>query len=273
MRPSTSRVVSLLLAGWWVVCSAWAVNVRQLPKPQGYVSDFAQVIDAPTKTELEHYCGQVEQSTGVQFAVVTVDTLDGEPIEDAANALFRQWGIGQKAGPNRDEGVLLLLAVKDHQNRLEIGRMAENYLPDGFDGSVLRSMRPSLREAKYGDALQVAVHAVGQRIAQQKNVTIQPGVRHDPPQQPEDHFDIPWPMIVFFIIFLLMVINSRRRGPGGPFSGGGGFFPGVILGNMMGGGSSSVGGGGGGFGGSDSGGGFGGFGGGDSGGGGASSNW
>lgn len=277
MIGSAGRLLALVLAAVWWTFPLFAVDVRTLPAPTSYVSDFAHVIDDPTKNEIERYCGEVEQSTGAQLAVVTVDTIGDEPIEDASIALFRKWGIGQKQGPNRNEGALLLLAVNDHRSRLEIGRMAENYLPDGFAGSVLRAMRPSLRENKYGDAIQVAMQTVGERIAQQKNVQIQPGVRRNPPQTRQDSQEIPWlPIVAFLAIFILMNVLNRRRGPPGPFGGGGGFWPGVVLGNMMGGGGGGFGrgGGGGGFGAPDSGGGgFGGFGGGDSGGGGASSNW
>ena len=61
-----------------------AVDWKAL-KPQGYVSDFARVIDPASKSQLEAYCGTVESSTGAQMALVTIATLAGEPIEDVAN--------------------------------------------------------------------------------------------------------------------------------------------------------------------------------------------
>ena len=78
-------------------------------KPQGYVSDFANVIDAASKSQLEAYCATVEGSTGAQMALVTIATLEGEPIEDVANTIYRAWGVGQKG---KNEGVLLLLVVR-----------------------------------------------------------------------------------------------------------------------------------------------------------------
>src|SRR3954471_5660062 len=72
-------------------------------KPQGYVSDFAGVLDERSRGGIERYCGDVERATSAQMAVVTIDTLDGAPIEEAANPLYRQWGIGKKG---KDEGGL-----------------------------------------------------------------------------------------------------------------------------------------------------------------------
>src|SRR5258708_31683108 len=87
-------------------------------KPQGYVSDFAHTLTPDARASVERYCARVEQVTGVQIAVVTVDTLDGEPIEDVTNTLFRKWGVGQKG---KNESLMLLLAVKDHKDRIEVG--------------------------------------------------------------------------------------------------------------------------------------------------------
>ncbi|MBM3795045.1 MAG: TPM domain-containing protein [Acidobacteria bacterium] len=64
-------------------------------------------------------------------------------MADVANALYRAWGIGQKKS---NEGALLLLARRERKSRLEIGHGLEPILPDGFSGSVLREMRPALRE-------------------------------------------------------------------------------------------------------------------------------
>jgi uncharacterized protein len=246
--------------------SLFALDLNSL-KPQGYVSDFAHVLDAQSRAQLETYCGRVEQATGVQMAIVTIDTLDDQPIEDVANALYRKWGVGKKG---KDEGIMLLVAIKDHKDRIEVGYGLEPILPDGFVGSVLREARPLLRQGAYGAALFAAAEEMGNRIAAAKGVkldfSLQPARRRV--AQPRGN-GIPWPVIVLGIIALLFFL--RRSGGGG--GGIGGFLTGMFLGNLLGRGGGS-GWGGGGFGGGGGGsGGFGGFGGGDSGGGGASSDW
>lgn len=244
------------------ISAAFAVDVTAL-KPQGYVSDFAGVVDAGTKMQLERYCTGVEKATGAQIALVTMRTLDGEPVADVANALYRAWGVGKKG---KDEGVLLLLVIGDKKSRLEVGYGLEPILPDGFDGSVLREMRTPLREQQYGAALAAGAQVVGSRVAQAKGVAISdaPPQRRRPVQRGSG---LPWPLIGIGLVVLLFLISRGSSGRGG----GGGFLSGLILGGLLG---RSGGSGGGGFGGyDDSGGGFGGFGGGDSGGGGASGDW
>jgi uncharacterized protein len=236
-------------------------------KPTGYVNDFAHAIDAQSAAAIEAYCGNVERATGAQFAIVTLDTLEDEPVEDVANRLFTQWGIGKK-GTN--EGLLVLLAIKDHKNRVEVGYGLEPIVPDGYAGGVLRGIRPILRQGNYGGALLSAAQQFGQRIAEAKGVTIE----GQPPRQRgsrDTNGGGVFGLIFAFVLLMLFLRGISGRGGGGA----GGFLTGMLLGNLMGrrGGWGGGDWGGGGFGGGGGGGGFGGFGGGSSGGGGASGGW
>src|SRR6266849_6313067 len=94
-----------------------AEKVEEL-QPQGYVDDFAGVLDAPTQAQLTALCGELDQKTGAQLAVVTIHSLAGLTVEDFAFRLATKWGVGHK-GDNR--GVLILLAVDDHKYRIEVG--------------------------------------------------------------------------------------------------------------------------------------------------------
>ena len=249
----------------------WAADWKaRYPKPEGYVSDFARVIDAATKSQLEAYAASVEQATGAQMALVTIPSLENEPIEDVANTLFSAWGVGQKG---KNEGILLLLSLGDRRSRLEVGYGLEPILPDGLAGDILRQMRPALRQNDVGDAMTAAAETIGNAVAEAKHVSLQ---AQPPPRRTHpvisDRF--PWTMVVGGL--LLLALLARAGGPRGSGMGGGGLggiLPWLLLGNLMGGRSSYGSRSSGGFGGFDSGDSFGGFGGGDSGGGGASSDW
>ncbi|MFL6447800.1 MAG: TPM domain-containing protein [Bryobacteraceae bacterium] len=253
-----------------------AVNIDALPKPTGYVSDFAHVVDEGSKQLLEDFCGAVEQQLGVQFAFVTIDSLDDRPIRDVTLEISRKWGVGDR---KTNQGVLLLLAIKDHKSDIETGRGTEPYLTDGFSGGTLRSMRPDLRAGNYGQALLAAAQEMANQIAQGKGIAFSGSLPARIPE-PRDHSrgsGIPFPLIIMGIFFLLWLFGRGGRRGGGMYGGGGNFLTGMLIGNLLSGGRRGGGsdwGRGGGFGGdSGGGGGFGGFGGGDFGGGGASSDW
>src|ERR1035438_10534349 len=140
-----------------VLASALAVDWKAL-KPQGSVSDFADVVDPASRAELESYAARVKQATGAELAFVTVQSLQGEPIEDVANDLFRAWGIGRKG---EDDGALVLLSVGDHKSRLEVGGGLGGAIPDGMAGLLLDDMRPALRQNQYGAAFVAAAERLG----------------------------------------------------------------------------------------------------------------
>jgi uncharacterized protein len=243
-------------------------------KPQGYISDYAGVLSAPVRAQLERYCAEVEAKTGAQIAVLLIPSLQGEPIEDVAVDVFQKWGVGKKG---TDEGVLLLLATQDRRMRLEVGYGLEPVIPDGFAGDVLRAMRPSLRANDYGAAVTDAIRTLGERIAASKGVKIgealPPSARRARPESAPDLFPLVFIGLLFALWMIALARAGRRYGRMGRTHGTDvltGMLIGSILGRSMGGPR-----GGGGFGGYSGGGfgGFGGFGGGRSGGGGASGSW
>ena len=140
------------------------------------------------------------------MALVTIPTLEGEPIEDVANTIFRAWGVGQKG---KNEGIMLLLSIGDHRSRLEVGYGLEPILPDGMDGDILRDMRPALRQNDFGDAMMVAAQTIGSTIAQAKHVQLQTQLPRQR-TQPDLSDRIPWPMILGGLFLLLFAAAGRR---------------------------------------------------------------
>jgi uncharacterized protein len=117
------------------------------PKPAGYVNDGAGVLDVKTRTELGALLRDVEQQTTAEIALVTVPSLDGMTVEEYANRLFKEWGIGKKG---RDNGVLVLVAPVEHTMRIEVGYGLEPVLPDGLAGEIMRAtFLPRFKEDDY----------------------------------------------------------------------------------------------------------------------------
>jgi uncharacterized protein len=243
--------------------AAHAQKPAELPKPSDYVSDYAGVMDAPTREKLNLLAGEVEQKTGAQVAVVTVKSLEGEEAAQYANELFKQWGVG---GKKDDRGVLILLAPNDRKYWTEVGYGLEPILNDAKVGGIGRDAVPLLRQQDYSGAVTVMTTRVAQTIAADAGVQLS-GVPDLPKRRAsDDRIPAFWVFAGLFIFIWLMSRIGRRRRRSG-------FMPWIFPGGGFGGGGWSSGGGGwsgGGFGGGS---GFGGFGGGSSGGGGAGGSW
>ena len=260
------RFAVLLLVITVIGCiCARAESVSQLPTPTSYVQDFAGVVDASSKQQMEQLSREVYQQAHATIMVVTVHSLDGESIEQFANDLFQKWKIGPK---DTDRGILILLAINDRQRRIEVGYGLEGILNDARVGDIGRTMVPWLQRAEYGQGLFAAQQQIARIIAADAGVTLAPlpqPVRQPEPQRSRKD----WLGIIVFFIIIFFIFRGGRRG-------GAGVLPWFIAGSMMGGGRRGRWGGGG-FGGGGFGGGGGGFGGGGfgggSGGGGASGSW
>ncbi len=134
------------------------------PKPVGYVNDFAEVIPQAQAAKINRYLRDLEKSTTAQVVVVTVPRIKGGDINEAAADLFKTWGIGQKG---KDNGVLILAAIKDRKVRIEVGYGMEGTITDGDAGDIIRyKMAPSFKEGNYGTGLSKAAHAIGDSITQ-----------------------------------------------------------------------------------------------------------
>lgn len=268
MEAAVTRILLPLLA--FVLSTTLLFAQPAPPQLTGAVNDFANIIDAASKAELERRIAALMAASGDVVVVATVPTIEGYmDIREAAVKVFENGGrgIGQKG---KDNGLLILVAVAERQVAIEVGYDLEGFVTDGFAGSVIREqMRPEFREGRYGAGLVAGTTTIIHRVAQGRGVDVQNVPRQSAPVRRRNTGAAPfWPFIIMMILFMLMSRGGRRRR--GRRWGGAGWSSGV--GPFGGGFGAGFGGGFGGFGGGG-GGGFGGFGGGRSGGGGASGSW
>ena len=261
-----ARVVAVLLLAF----AAAARGQEPPPELTRPVNDFANVIDAGSEAAMDSLIRSLQQASGDVVVVAAVDTFAPyATLEDYAVEMFENRGRGVGA-KGKDNGILVVLAVKDRQVRIEVGYDLEEFITDGFAGETSRQyMVPEFRRGRYGEGLLAGVSRVISRVAEARNVTLQgvrPSRRRDvgPSGGSGGSF-----LIALFILIIVLRLIGRMMGVGGRRRlhrrGWGGY---------AGGWHSGVGPfGGGGFGGGGFGGGFGGFGGGRSGGGGGGASW
>ena len=253
------RVKIQIAAVLFLAAMCHAEPVSQL-HPSNYVNDFAHVLSGETQAELNDIARQLDHKAGAQLSVVTINTLEGQDVDTYASELYKQWGIGPKSS---NKGVLVLIAVKDHRYRTEVGYALEPILPDGKVGGFWRDVVPLLKQDNYDDALRQNTEQIAGVIAQDAGIQLT-GQTARPVRSPQPLPNISLGKVIFLIIIFIIILATPLRrvlfwmllfnSGGGGYRGGGGW-------------------GGGGFGGGGGGGGFGGFGGGSSGGGGASGSW
>ncbi len=185
---------------------------KNFPKPTNlkYVNDYVGVIDDETKEYIVSVGNELEKKTGAQMSVVVIDSLEGSDVESYANTLFRQWGLGQKG---KDNGVMILLSVKDKKWRVEVGRGLEGRITDIYSSRVMEEVaKPLLKEEKYGEAMKKVYSVFADDVAKEYNVTLEKNEKVKVPQKKKSGGGaIP---AIIFIIILFSIFGGRggRRG-------------------------------------------------------------
>jgi uncharacterized protein len=220
------------------------------------VVDDAHVLSSQTVADLTAKLAALEAKTGHQLVVATISDLQGDDIDDYGYQLGRAWGIGQK-GTN--DGVILIIAPKEHKVRIEVGYGLEATITDALSSVILQEqVLPKLRTGDMDGAVTAGTDALITQLsldpatAQARAAAAVPATH--PGQNPIGGI---FGVIIFFIVLSMlfrgargggmgwllpmMILGSGGRGgwgggSGGGFGGGGGFSGG---GGSFGGGGAS----------------------------------
>ena len=270
-RLAVASVV-VMIAGSGVSRTFAQAPLPELTRP---VNDFANVIDPADEQQLDAMIRRLQTASGDAVVIATVETVAPyyATARDYAVKMFenRGRGIGERG---KDNGVLILVALKERRVEIEVGYELEQWITDGFAGETSRDfIAPQFRSGRYGAGLIAGTSRIIHRIAEGRNIELD-GVPRPVERRPTGG-GIPFPLRMIAIFIAIMLMSRRRRPPRGRRYWGGGGWSGWSGGvGPFGGGAWTRGGfGGGGFGGGGFGGGFGGFGGGRSGGGGGGASW
>lgn len=263
------KILSLLLTilVLFIPIGVWAQE-EDIPSPTQnfYVNDFANVLDSQTEQYIMQHSIRLDELTGAQVVVVTLATIGDIPLEEYSLNILRGWGIGSA---EKNNGVLILVAVDDRKSRIEVGYGLEGALPDSKTGCIQDDyMIPYFSIDDFSTGILEGYKAILMEIYNEYNIETDsleelsplPSYEHDEESQERDNGSF---FIIFLIVFLLfdrfflggrilrfllfMLFTGRRGGPrggnwgggswgGGGWSGGGGFKGG---GGSGGGGGSS----------------------------------
>ena len=134
---------------------AFALSVPELT---GRVNDYAALLTPATEARIDALLTRLERDTGAQVVVLTIDSLQGEPLEDYSLRVAETWKLGRA---DADDGALLLIAKNDRKMRLEVGYGLEPVLSDVMSRRILdQILRPSFRAGDFDGGIERAVEAM-----------------------------------------------------------------------------------------------------------------
>jgi len=214
-----------------------------IPKLQGYVNDYANMISGSSRAKLEEELKSFEQSDSTQLVILTLSSLEGETVEDYSIKVVEAWKLGQA---RKDNGILFLVSKDDRQIRIEVGRGLEGRLTDLMAGRIIDLVvKPRFKRGDFDGGVTAGVASL---IDATRGEFKSEGEDSRKGTQP---FHSSWLFLfVILILFFFFLSSARKRGitrdgrDHGGSPGGFGIFP-----SGRGGGGNTFGGGGGSFGG------------------------
>lgn len=194
------------LAPLFFLIASLAFAAVNYPPLTGRVVDQANIIPLATKATIETKLKDLEDKSGIQLVVASVDSLDGMDVETYANGLFRFWKLGEA---KKNNGVLFLVAPNERKMRIEVGYGLEGTLTDALSKIILTSaVAPRFKARDYGAGVERGVEGIIEVLSGDSAEWTK---RARGPQSTT--FDQLSPLI-FFALFLFIVIWMARSARG-----------------------------------------------------------
>lgn len=196
----------LLVAILFVVSWSSGFAQRAIPELWGHrVHDEANALSPETLDLLEKKLAHYEDSTSNQLAILIIPSLEGEPIESYSLRVADHWKLGQK---DKDNGVLIVVAVNDSKMRIEVGLGLEGVLPDAICSRIIRNeIAPAFRRNDFDAGISAGVQAIMQSIGGEYSA--------EEDGMTTNEWYLLWGAVVFFLSILIYSFYQEFRRPAG----------------------------------------------------------
>ena len=216
-------VLAVLLVCLPGVAAALAVPPTPTDIP---IVDQTNTLSTDQKNTLAATIAAETQKSGNQIAVLIIPSLQGDVLEEYSLNVLRTWGIGQK---DKNNGVLLLVALDDHKLRIEVGYGLEGALTDARSSQIIRNdITPLFKQSKYYEGISLGLSQIIKAVHNEYVAS----------PEPKQSKHIPFELIfygLFFIPIWLGSIFARSKSwwAGGVVGAGAGSVVGLLFGFLF----------------------------------------
>ena len=206
------KILSLMISFLFLPLVVLAFVVPE--KPTSFVSDYAEMLKPEERTTLENKLSEFEKQTTNEIAIVIIESLEGDAIENVAQKVFTKWGIGKK---DKNNGVLLLISLDDRQTRIQTGYGVEPYLTD-IGTSYIQSdiITPAFKQGNYFNGINGAVDKMVEALGGQQIV---PEGYSQNSSAPKFSFNFIIFVLIIFQWVIAILARSKSWWAGGIFGG------------------------------------------------------
>ena len=148
------NVLKTIIAFLLVVSMFIPINVHAAPTSDMLVINNTKTLSLDEEKKIESALYQIYEQSGIEYAVMIIDSLKGDSIENAANEQFRNLGLGNS---DKNNGLLILISMNDHKFRMEIGYGLEGVIPDTKAKEIINCMTNYFKQDDYTDGILASI--------------------------------------------------------------------------------------------------------------------
>lgn len=184
-----------------IITVFFVINLVALKVPdlKGRVNDYANILISSEESKINQFLQQEENKTSTQFVLLTIPSLEDENLEDYSIRVAEKWKIGQKG---LDNGVLLLVALKEKKIRIEVGYGLESIMTDIKSGYIIRKhIVPEFKSGNYFQGIALGLSAITGLVSQEYDISSEELAKYQKQERRSKRTQIP-----FGFIFTLLII-------------------------------------------------------------------
>lgn len=161
----TTLLVTLTL---FFSCDNKATHDTNALSVENRILDQADLLTPEQENSIFQLIKELENNIGSQLAILTIDTLNGEPINEFSLRTANQIQLGRE---KYNDGVLLTIAVKNREMRIEVGIGLEEIIKDEIAAQIIKEdIAPRFRESDYSRGIQTGVEKIKRLIEDHKDL-------------------------------------------------------------------------------------------------------
>ena len=191
--------------------------LTEIPTFDHRVIDTSHTLESSQIDDLESSLIGFEKkrTDGAQIAVLMINKLDNETIEQYADRVFIQWKIGKK---EKDNGILLLIVKDDKLMRIEVGYGFEGTITDLIASHIIREqLAPQFKKNNYYQGIHDALSVLISKLNDPQQV---PETNNDPDLKTVlasefganlFNYGLASFLICFGVVSLFLISSTKRR--------------------------------------------------------------
>ena len=193
----------------FLVLSSFFLFALDVPHLSGCVNDYANLLKNDEKNTLESFLREIDDSSKVQIALLTIDSLEGNSIEDYSIRVAENWKLGDA---KENSGAILIISKKDKKMRIEVGYGLEKDLTDAVCANIInKAIAPHFKLGDYYEGISVGLHEIARYALKDENLI--KSIRDEKQaEEKEEGFSFKWSKSTWILLLILYVFMGKRMG-------------------------------------------------------------